>query len=72
MGRAESGDAWITIMSNLNIVAVASLADPACIVLAEGVSPDDGVLQRAETQGVNILRSVKDSFAVSAEIAALL
>ncbi|MBQ7384636.1 MAG: hypothetical protein IJV72_07610 [Clostridia bacterium] len=72
MGRAESGDAWVTIMSNLNIVAVASLADPACIILAEGVKPDDGVLQRAEAQGVNILKSAKDSFAVSAEISALL
>ena len=29
MGRAESGDAWLTIMSNQNVVAVASLADPS-------------------------------------------
>ena len=27
MGRAQSGDAWITIMSNRNTVAVAALAD---------------------------------------------
>lgn len=72
MGRACSGDAWVTIMSNLNIVAVASLADPACIILAEGVDPDEGVLQRAEAQGVNLLRSKANSFTVSAEIAALL
>lgn len=32
MGRAKAGDAWITIMSNINIVAVASLADVACII----------------------------------------
>ena len=29
MGRARSGQAWITIMSNINTVAVASLADVA-------------------------------------------
>ena len=29
MGRAESGNVWITIMSNINIVAVATLADVA-------------------------------------------
>ena len=34
MGRAKADDAWITIMSNINIVAVASLADVACIILA--------------------------------------
>ena len=41
MGRADCGDAWITIMSNINIVAVASLADVACIILAEGVCPTE-------------------------------
>jgi hypothetical protein len=37
MGRASSGDVWITIMNNINIVAVASLTDCACILLCEGV-----------------------------------
>lgn len=72
MGRAESGDAWVTIMSNLNIVAVASLADPSCIVLSEGVALDDGVKERAEQQSVNIVRSSKNTFLVCAEIAAAL
>ncbi len=72
MGRAESGDAWVTIMSNLNIIAVASLADPSCIVLSESVELDEGVKERAEQQGVNILRSDKDTFSVCAQIAALL
>jgi hypothetical protein len=27
MGRASCGNAWITIMSNINIIAVASLLD---------------------------------------------
>ncbi len=72
MGRANEGDAWVTIMSNVNIIAVASLADPACIILSENVSPDDGVIERAESQGVNLLRSPKDTFSVCAEIAVLL
>ena len=72
MGRAESGDAWVTIMSNLNIIAVASLADPSCIVLSENVELDDGVKERALAQSVNILKSKNDTFSVCAEIAALL
>lgn len=72
MGRANEGDAWVTIMSNVNIIAVASLADPACIILSENVSPDDGVIERAESQGVNLLRSPKDTFSVCAEISVLL
>ena len=57
MGRAASGDAWITIMSNRNIAAVATLADTACIILAEGVQPDEGVAALAEEKGINLLLS---------------
>ena len=57
MGRATSGDAWITIMSNRNIAAVATLADTACVILAEGVQPDEGVAQLAEQKGINLLLS---------------
>ena len=57
MGRASEGDAWITIMSNRNIVAVATLADTACVLLAEGVQPDEGVAQLAMDKGVNLLCS---------------
>ena len=55
MGRANSGDAWITIMSNANIVAVASLADTACIIAAEDVEIPLDVRKTAEEKGVNIL-----------------
>ncbi len=72
MGRATEGDAWITIMSNVNIIAVASLADPSCIILSEDVSPDAGVKERAEAQGINLLKTQKNTFSVCAEIAPLL
>lgn len=68
MGRANSGDAWVTIMSNVNIVAVATLADPACILLSEGVEIDDEVVQKALGVGVNILGSKRDTFALCARI----
>ncbi len=55
MGRAKSDDAWITIMSNVNILAVASLADTACIILAEGVTVDESIKQTALQKEVNIL-----------------
>ena len=57
MGRAGADEAWITIMSNRNIVAVATLADTACILLAEDVAPDEGVAQLAQDKGINLLTS---------------
>ena len=55
MGNANPGNLWITIMSNINIVAVATLVDAACIVLAEGVNPDPDALSAAQAKGVNIV-----------------
>lgn len=72
MGRARSGDAWVTIMSNVNIVAVATLADPACIILSEGVEADSDTVARARSMGVNVLGSVKNTFELCAEIAKLI
>ena len=57
MGRAESDNAWITIMSNVNIVAVASLTDVSVVILAEGVVLDESVVSTAEKKGINIVSS---------------
>ncbi|MDO4572236.1 MAG: hypothetical protein Q4C13_02620 [Clostridia bacterium] len=72
MGRAESGSVWLTIMSNPNIVAVAHLADVACVLLAEGVEPDEGVAESAGKRGVNLLGSAETAFALAARIQGLL
>lgn len=68
MGRASSGDAWITIMSNINIVAVASLADAACIILAEGVELDDKIIATAEAKGVNVLSAPCGAYAAACKL----
>ena len=72
MGRAQSGDAWITIMSNNNIIAVATLTDAALVILAEDVQPDPGVAQLAERKGINLYRSPESAFPLCAKVAALL
>ena len=57
MGRVSENYAWITIMSNINIAAVASLADVACIILAEGVTLEENVIETAMQKNINILGS---------------
>ncbi|MBQ2735533.1 MAG: hypothetical protein IJF33_06840 [Clostridia bacterium] len=71
MGRAKSGNVWITIMSNINIVAVASLTDVACIILAEGVALDETVRHTAQQKGVNIYTSEKTAYELAAALASL-
>ena len=72
MGNAQSGDAWITIMSNNNVVAVAVLVDVACVILSEGVQLDPGVKELAEKKGVNIYSTEESSFSIGAKVAGLL
>ena len=62
MGRAKADCAWITIMSNLNVVAVASLADTACVILTEGVELPDDVRAAAEMRDVNVLSTDLPSY----------
>ena len=72
MGRAQSGDAWLTIMSNQNVVAVATLADTSAVIFTEGGQPDAGVKELAEKKDVNLYATPEHSFAVGAKVAALL
>ena len=72
MSSAESNNAWVTIMTNINVVAVASLVDVSCIILAEGVEVDENVLNTAKQKGVNILMSEKSAFEIASGVANLI
>ena len=71
MGRAQSGNAWLTIMSNLNVVAVATLSDVSCIILCEGVSLEESVRATAEAKGVNILITEAPAYETAKRLAEL-
>ena len=68
MGRAKGDDAWITIMSNINIIAVASLADVSCIILSEGVTVDSDIIGTAKQKEVNILSSSLPSYETAVRV----
>lgn len=54
MARAQADNVWLTVMGNVNAVAVATLTEASAIVLAEGAALDDDARQRADTQGVAV------------------
>lgn len=71
MGKAAADNAWITIMSNINTVAVATLADVSCIILAEGVVPEKETVMAAESKGINILSSHMTAYELSTRLVML-
>jgi hypothetical protein len=72
MGRALPDSAWITVMGNVNAVAVAVLADVACVVLAEDAPLDDAAREKAEAQGVTILQSGQSIYRLAVALGRLL
>ena len=71
MGRAQSGNVWLTIMSNLNIAAVATLSDVSCILLCEGVTLDESVKATAEAKGINVLTTTMTAYEAAKKLAEL-
>ncbi len=65
MSKVQKDNIWITIQSNINIVAVASLTEAGCILICEGFTPDDGVLQRAENEGITLLISDMSAYEIT-------
>lgn len=72
MANAPADGAWLTIMSNVNVAAVAVLTDVSCIILTEGVKPDAPLLARAQTQGINLLGTGLSTYECALQLGALL
>ncbi len=47
MGHAPAGSAWVTVMGNINTLAVVALTDAACVVLAGGAHLDEAALAKS-------------------------
>lgn len=72
MGKAGEDHAWLTIMSNVNVAAVAALCDVACIVLTEDVRPDAALLAKVRAQGINLLGTSRSTMDAAVALAAAL
>ncbi len=72
MGRAECDNVWITIMSNLNVIAVASLSDVACVLLSEDVTLSDELIKTATEKDINILTTSLATYEAAIKISGVI
>ena len=72
MGRAAADNAWITIMSNVNVIAVASLSDVSCVIFAEGVTPDAEIIRLAKDKRINLISSPLPAYETAIRISEFL
>lgn len=72
MAKAPAGSVWLTVMGNVNCVAVASLRDLACVVITEGAPLDEAALARAAQQGVTIYTTGSSTYDCAAAVSELI
>ena len=65
MAKSSKNSLWITIQVHVNIVAVASLLEMACIVIPEDIAVDEKTLAKAEEEQVVILSSSMSAYTLS-------
>lgn len=68
MSHVESDNLWVTIMSNVNVVAVATLTEPAAVILAEEVELQPDALAGAKENGITVLSSPLSAFDICARL----
>ena len=68
MSRGIENAAWITVMGNINTLAVMSLTDMSCVVLAEGANLDETALAKAKQEGFPVFRTEEAIFPTAKRI----
>ncbi len=71
MGRAQENNAWITVMGNVNSIAVAKLADLSCIILCEQSHLDDEAKKQADANKITILSGQEPAYELALKFSRL-
>lgn len=68
MSSVDTGSAWITVTSNINTLAVATLVDATCVIFAYGIKVNDTLLEKASKEGITVLTSPLPSYETAREV----
>ncbi|MBQ9265090.1 MAG: AraC family transcriptional regulator [Clostridia bacterium] len=70
MAHGEEGMAWVTVQTHMNVVAVAVLADMACVIMPENIDMPKESIDKAADEGLVILKSPLTAYAICGRMAA--
>jgi len=72
LGGCQAGDVWITVQSSLNMVAVAAMTEASCVILPEGLTAPDNVIEKANEEDLTIFSSEESAFSLAVQLSGLL
>ncbi len=68
MSKAPASGLWVTVMGNMNTLAVAALTEVGCIVLAEDACLDDMAKVKAVQEEITVLRTEESIFRAALKV----
>ena len=71
MSRVQKDYVWITIQTNINVAAVASLTEAGCVLLCDGFSPDENMAKKADVEGIAVLCSESSAYDLAKKLSEL-
>jgi hypothetical protein len=68
MGRAEADSIWITVHTNMNVLAVASMLELKAVIISEGHKVDENFIKKAKEEQIALFYSDENSFILSGKL----
>jgi hypothetical protein len=62
MGNGESKQAWVTMQTHQNVIAICSLKEFSVLIIVDGNTLDEEALQSAKDNDVNVIVSPLPAF----------
>ena len=70
MSHGDTGMAWVTVQTHMNVIAVAVLSEMACVILPEGIDMEEESLAKAVAENMVVLQSPLSAFDICGRMAA--
>jgi predicted transcriptional regulator len=72
MGNSDAGNAWITLQTHKNVMAIGSLKELSCIIIVKGYKPEPDTIEKSNEDGISILGTDKQTFEIAGKLYQLL
>lgn len=68
IGSAQEGNAWITLQTHHNVIAVASLKELSAVIITKGLKATDETIKKSNEENIPVLSSDEETFEVTGRL----
>lgn len=72
MAHAAKGNAWVTIQTHPNVIAVATLLELSCIIIPENAEIEEAAINKADEEAIPLFISQDSGYKVCCSLFSLL